>query len=108
MDDKNIIIDKDIPIPSRARVSSYNYPFADMEVGDSFLIETMGPYNDSSDESIEKEQTRIRHRIRNAANKFKKNQLPGSNQIDYKFAIHVVLETKEEKTTSGVRCWRVQ
>ena len=87
MDDKNIIIDKDIPIPSRARVSSYNYPFAKMEVGDSIFFPLRADDNSQ----------RMKNRLAQASRGFGKKQEP-----EWKFVIRYRLEDE----ISGVRVWR--
>ena len=104
-DELNIVIDDDIPIPSRARVSKYNYPFAKMSKGQSFLIQV-----DELSIDREKDLTRLRHRLRNAVNSFKKTN--NGEFKDTKFAVHQVLEEIGEgahkETIHGVRVWRVE
>lgn len=97
MSEFTIQLDDNVPIPSRARVSKYNYPFADMKVGQSFFISIQ-------EDEDEKDLTRLRHRLRNAVNSYRK----AHDLSDSKFAVHQVLEVQGGKEIAGVRVWRTK
>jgi len=77
-------IDKNVPIPPRERIiRASKYPFADMQVGDSFFIAL------------------------NSNNKKLSRSIPSSLHIsvkkmgeDYKITVR--------KVKDGIRCWRTQ
>ena len=100
---EEIKIESGVPIPSRARVSSYNYPFSDMQKGQSYMIPVVAT---AEEDDLNKVLTRLRHRLRNAVNRYKKTTEGGSS---LKFAVHQVLEKGVDNATiNGVRVWRVE
>jgi hypothetical protein len=84
----SIAIDKNIPAPAGTRGRPARYPFADMEVGDSFAVplagETWG--KGTSDKAVS--------RLSNASNSFGKRN-------NWKFV------TRSRKAEGVVRCWRI-
>ncbi len=79
-------IDNNIPMPKLSEKGIRKYPFAEMNVGDSFLI----PYNISD----KKEASKIRNSVRVAGIHFGTR-----NERDYKYNTAIVNE--------GIRVWRV-
>jgi hypothetical protein len=79
-----IEIEKNIPIPDANPRPRRKYPFPDMEIGDSFHLQ-----------SQPRSSAKIAARMRHAACTYAKRH----NRPELKFSIH--------RTTSGVRCWRI-
>jgi len=76
-----IAIDKEIPIPESRKSTGRKrmYPFHDLDVGDSFFVETNEPH----------------HRVKSLLQSVRKSRFP-----DKKFTTRIV--------NGGVRCWRVK
>ena len=92
MADFEIKIDKGIPLPEDTR-SRANYPFADMEVGDSIFI----PLEEGDNAQ------RMKNRLSQATRTFGKKQDPEQH-----FIIRYRLEKigVGDREQSGVRIWR--
>lgn len=73
------IIDQDVPLPSARAPKKTKYPFAEMEVGESFLIPKKKTDN-----------------CRSAANQFSRRHQP-----EWRFSVY-----KENEKQS--RCWRIE
>ena len=57
-------IDHDVPIPSKEKRKQRDYPFAEMEIGDSFAVPISLPeYQANSTETLNMEIRRVRHRL---------------------------------------------
>lgn len=84
-------IEKDVPIPETRQGRGSKYPFAEMEVGDSFLVE---PEEDPNLGVVDEEEyAKVRGRVSNVAYKYGKDH-------DKKFTVR--------QTDEGVRVWRVE
>jgi hypothetical protein len=92
MADLEIKIDKGVPLPEDTRSRS-NYPFADMEVGDSIFI----PLEEGDNAQ------RMKNRLSQATRTFGKKQDPEQH-----FIIRYRLEKigVGDRELSGVRIWR--
>jgi hypothetical protein len=76
-------IEKDVPLPERTYGTASEYPFAEMDIGDSFFV----PYGTSS----EIERKTLLAKVKNSASYARKKKLGG-------FAVRGV--------PGGVRCWK--
>ena len=90
MEELDIQIDSDIPLPDDTR-SRNRYPFGKMNVGDSIFI-PMEP---------EDNVTRMKNRLSQACRTFGQKQDP-----EWKFILRQRLEQVKGSEVSGVRIWR--
>ncbi len=77
----SILIEKDIPIPPRTRSVKFEYPFKEMEVGDSFIID----YSDKNYRKLYSSMKRYR-----------------------KFNEGVKYTIRTFKDENHLRCWRIK
>ena len=85
----SIKIDKGVPIPKQTRrTPTFNYPFGEMDIGDSFFV------TPDSQQTPEQLLARARHQYRN----FAKQQDP-----EPKFTAKIA----EENGVVGVRVWKI-
>ena len=78
-------IDKGIPIPSFSSITAPKYPWAEMQVGDSFIVRLNG------EDKIGNLQSRLSAGARNAGLKLKRRFI-----------------TRSVEDKKAVRCWRFE
>lgn len=86
-----IEVEKGIPIPINPHLNKYRqfeYPFEQMEIGDSFFI----AFKPESEYDTTK---KLRDRVANQARRYNKNV-----DSNFRFIVHQV--------PKGARCWRVE
>lgn len=82
-------IDTNVPLPTpRGRPAAFPFPFADMQVGDSFFVPT-----------AEGDLRKVRNRLASSIVRFRQKV-----DINAKFSTRVV----DEESVNGIRVWRVQ
>ena len=100
-------LDTGVPIPARRVVTGgnstgTNYPFKDMPVGSSFLVEAEVPENTKAEEReavFKDTQKRVANRMSGAIRRFKKAN------PDYNF---VSRQVSDDTAGHGVRVWRIE
>lgn len=99
-------LDTGLSIPARRAPTGgntgSNYPFKDMPVGSSFLVEAVVPQNtkpEERDNVFKDEQKRVANRMSGAIRRFKK-----ANE-GFDFAMRQV---NDDQLGHGVRVWRVE